>query len=278
LSKAAKDALKQWVYEPYLINSKPQPVQFTVIVKFNLDPKRKKHKKTKLVKKLTLLKNTQIFYPEVAKRARVSGIVRIEASINEKGEVTNVKVLSGHPMLTPAARGAVVTWKFKPVTKDGKPVKTDIHIQVSFSPDSRVKIQKSIVKKDSGVPDMWPTKGYLTWTFKEITNAKTKKKFFHKGIDIAAKRGSKIIAPAAGKILKSTFEKRWGKYLVIDHGNGYISKYAHLDELKVKKGDKVKKGYLIGLVGNTGVSKGPHLHWEVHYKGKAIDPLKLIKE
>ncbi len=286
LGKAASDALKQWVYEPFLINNKPQPVQFTVIVKFHLDPKKKKLKEAEPVNNLILINGTPPAYPETAKRARVSGTVRIETTINEKGDVTNVKVLNGHPLLTPAARAAVVNWKFKPVTMEGKPVKTDAHIQINFTPDLNVKIHNSIVKKETGIPDIWPARGYLTLTFgekrpvNEKGNITTKKGKFieHKGVDIAAKRGSNVVAPAGGKVIEAKFYKYYGKMVTIDHGNGYTSKYAHLDELKVKKGQRVKKGSLIGLVGNTGVSTGPHLHWEVHYKGKAIDPLKLIKE
>ncbi len=87
-----------------------------------------------------------------------------------------------------------------------------------------------------------------------------------------------MIAPAAGTILEAKFFNYYGKTIIIDHGNGYTSKYAHLDELIARKGDKVKKGDLIGLVGNTGQSTAPHLHWEVHFKEKPVDPIKLIKE
>ncbi|MCK5220379.1 MAG: M23 family metallopeptidase, partial [Candidatus Aminicenantes bacterium] len=157
---------------------------------------------------------------------------------------------------------------------------------VKYNLDNKRPKKIKPVKKISNIPDIWPAKGYLTLTFGDERRTdktgmvvKQKGKIIkHKGVDIAAKRGSKVIAPATGKVIEAKIFKYYGKMVILDHGNGYISKYAHLDELKVKKGKKVKKGSLIGLVGSTGTSTAPHLHWEVHYKGKPVDPLKLIKE
>ncbi|MCK5005581.1 MAG: TonB family protein, partial [Candidatus Aminicenantes bacterium] len=262
LNSAAVNAVKRWVYEPYIINKVVKPVKFTVIMKFRLDGGKKKTiKKTKTTKDLVFLKGKSPEYPEVAKKARVSDTVSIKATINEKGNVTNVQVLRGHPLLTGPSRESVMTWKFKPVLENGKPVKKDINIKVKFLPDFKVKTYKSIVYEDTGIPNIWPARGYLTWVFGERVDKKTKKKFFHKGVDIAAKEKSKIIAPANGIVTFAASKGKHGNLIIIDHQNNYISKYAHLYSMKVKAGDKVKKGDVIGLVGSTGQSNGSHLHW-----------------
>ena len=96
----------------------------------------------------------------------------------------------------------------------------------------------------------------------------------HTGIDFAAKRGTPIYATGDGVISKV---KRslggYGNELEISHGFGYVTKYAHLQNFNVEHGQKVKRGDVIGYVGNTGRSTAPHLHYEVIYKGKKVNPV-----
>jgi murein DD-endopeptidase MepM/ murein hydrolase activator NlpD len=100
----------------------------------------------------------------------------------------------------------------------------------------------------------------------------------HKGIDIAAPTGTKVYAAGSGKVLKITSsDDGYGNCIVIEHGYGFVSRYAHLSGFKIKEGDEVKKGDLIGLVGSTGRSTGPHLHYEIEKDGEKIDPKKYIK-
>jgi murein DD-endopeptidase MepM/ murein hydrolase activator NlpD len=100
----------------------------------------------------------------------------------------------------------------------------------------------------------------------------------HKGIDISAEIGTKVYAAGSGKIMRiASSEDGYGNCIVIDHGFGFVSRYAHLSGFKVKEGDEVKKGDLIGLVGNSGRSTGPHLHYEIEKEGEKIDPKKFIK-
>ncbi len=94
----------------------------------------------------------------------------------------------------------------------------------------------------------------------------------HKGVDLVAKRGAKIMAAGKGEVIKAGYSMGYGKCVKINHGYGYVSVYAHMSKIKVKKGQKVKHGDLIGLVGNTGRSTGPHLHYEVQINGKAVNP------
>jgi len=95
----------------------------------------------------------------------------------------------------------------------------------------------------------------------------------HDGMDFAAATGTPIYATANGTIEKSTYDRGgYGKHVIINHGFGYKTLYAHMNEIKASKGSTVKRGDVIGYVGNTGLSIGPHLHYEVHYKGKKENP------
>jgi murein DD-endopeptidase MepM/ murein hydrolase activator NlpD len=97
-------------------------------------------------------------------------------------------------------------------------------------------------------------------------------KRMHYGVDIVAERGADIYASGKGTIILAGYNRGFGKCVKIDHGYGYISVYAHMSKITVKKGQEVTRGDLIGLVGNTGLSTGPHLHYEVRINNKAVDP------
>lgn len=94
----------------------------------------------------------------------------------------------------------------------------------------------------------------------------------HQGVDIAGKRGSPILAPAKGQVCLATYQANLGNLLEIDHGNGYVSRYGHLDRFAVKEGDWVQEGEQIACLGSTGRASGPHLHYELRYRGKLVNP------
>ena len=97
---------------------------------------------------------------------------------------------------------------------------------------------------------------------------------FHKGIDFTAPRGTAIQATGNGTVIEAKIQRSgFGKHVKIDHGYGYVTVYAHMNSIEVKAGDKVVKGQQIGTIGNTGLSTAPHCHYEVHYNGKAINPI-----
>ena len=128
----------------------------------------------------------------------------------------------------------------------------------------------------AATPSIWPTKGWLTSNFGYRKSPFTGKKTMHSGLDIANKSGTLIVAPADGIVSYSDVKSGFGKVLVIDHGYGYSTFYGHCSKLKKKVGEKVKRGDDIALVGNTGNSTGPHLHYEVRVSGVATDPMKYI--
>ncbi len=95
---------------------------------------------------------------------------------------------------------------------------------------------------------------------------------FHKGMDFSAPRGTEIYATGNAKVAFAGWNSGYGKCVYLNHGYGYVTRYAHMSKIKVKKGQKVKRGQVIGLVGNTGKSTGPHLHYEVRKNGKVMNP------
>lgn len=99
----------------------------------------------------------------------------------------------------------------------------------------------------------------------------------HKGLDFGASKGSRISAPAGGKVVSAGFNHGgYGNLVVLDHGNGFTTKYAHMNKIYVKKGDKVEYNQAIGEVGNSGRSTGSHLHYEILYRGVNVDPLPFV--
>jgi len=100
---------------------------------------------------------------------------------------------------------------------------------------------------------------------------------FHAGIDMAAKKGSPITTKARGIVKRAFYNGGYGKFVEIDHKNGFTTRYAHMNEILVKKGDYLEVGDLIGKVGSTGRSTGAHLHYEALYKGHAVNPNNFLK-
>ncbi|MBB5517281.1 peptidoglycan DD-metalloendopeptidase family protein [Amphiplicatus metriothermophilus] len=126
-----------------------------------------------------------------------------------------------------------------------------------------------------------PVNGPITLDFAvSFTDGLGRARRVHQGVDIRAPRGAPVTAPADGVIVAATdvYEDKpaWGKVVVIDHGNGLVTRYAHLDSYAVRKGDRVKAGQTIARVGATGDVAGPHLHFETLIDGTRVDPLSLV--
>ena len=96
---------------------------------------------------------------------------------------------------------------------------------------------------------------------------------FHEGMDFSANVGTPVYVTGNGKVTQAGWDGLYGNSITIDHGFGYVTRYAHLSKIKVRRGQKVIRGEVIGEVGSTGKSTGPHLHYEVHVKGKVVNPV-----
>lgn len=99
----------------------------------------------------------------------------------------------------------------------------------------------------------------------------------HTGIDFRGKRGEKVFATGAGVVIQANRNGNYGNFVMIDHGNGYTSSFAHLERFMVKKGDRVERGQVIGKIGSSGRTTGAHLHYEVCLKKTPINPARLMK-
>ena len=133
--------------------------------------------------------------------------------------------------------------------------------------------QKNIL---ASTPAIRPTKGWFSSGFGYRTSPFTGRRTFHKGLDIANKTHTPIIASADGVVAFAGKKGGMGLMIKIDHGHGMATRYGHLSKINVKRGEAVERGDVIGLMGNTGRSTGPHLHYEVRLNGVAVNPIKYI--
>jgi len=132
--------------------------------------------------------------------------------------------------------------------------------------------------REQVIPSGQPLKhGFISSTFGRRTDPFTGKKKYHKGIDFVGKRGSEVLAVAAGVVTRAERMSGYGNVVEIRHADGYITRYAHNQENLVKEGDRVEKGEPIAMLGSTGHSTGPHVHFEVRRNGKIINPARFIK-
>ncbi|MFI3272244.1 MAG: M23 family metallopeptidase [Pseudomonadota bacterium] len=128
----------------------------------------------------------------------------------------------------------------------------------------------------AATPSIWPTTGKLTSRFGWRSSPTSGASTFHKGIDIARNNGAPIIAPADGTVTFVGRQSGYGNCVEIRHANGISTMYAHMKSYTVKRGQNVKRSDVIGYVGNSGRSTGPHLHYEVRVDGVPVDPMKYI--
>ncbi len=137
---------------------------------------------------------------------------------------------------------------------------------------------KSVNSKVNYGKYLKPAQGKITSKYGKRTHPITGKESFHTGIDIAGSTGNNIIASLSGKVVSSGwYNSVYGNVIIINHGNNIQTFYAHLDKTLVKKGQDVKAGDVVGKMGSTGLSTGPHLHFEIRINGEHVDPLKRIK-
>lgn len=132
------------------------------------------------------------------------------------------------------------------------------------------------LREERLIPSVWPVRGNITSGYGVRVNPFTGRKEFHTGIDISAPYGAPVIAPADGKVREIWNDKFLGLAMRIEHGRGIETVYGHLAKVLVKEGEKVSRGQKIALVGNSGRSTGPHLHYEIWVKKQPVDPLRYV--
>ncbi len=131
------------------------------------------------------------------------------------------------------------------------------------------------------IPNLWPVKGgigHISMYYGQNENPIYGSWYMHKGIDISTFRsGDSILSTADGKVVTVAYDIGLGNYVIIEHKYGFLTRYAHMKASRVQKGQVVRQGDVVGYIGNTGLSTGPHLHYEIHLGTETIDPLQFLK-
>ena len=130
----------------------------------------------------------------------------------------------------------------------------------------------------ASTPSIWPVRGYFSDKFGNRKDPFTGMPDFHPGIDVSTPRGTKVLAPADGVVTYRGRRGAYGNTIVIDHGFGIVTRYAHLEAYEVRPGQRVQRGDVIGFVGSSGRSTAPHLHYEVWVDDQLQNPIKFILE
>lgn len=131
------------------------------------------------------------------------------------------------------------------------------------------------------IPSIWPIKGgigHISMNFGQNENPFTGQFYIHKGIDLSTYRqGDPIVTTADGQVVTVDFDPGgFGNYVIIKHKHGFYTRYAHMLSVRVKTGQRVQQGDVIGYIGNTGLSTGPHVHYEVHIGSDVVDPYRYL--
>lgn len=204
--------------------------------------------------------------------------IRIIANINNPSEKDNLFGVGGSipEDLDPKL----------PLTEKHNSLMREMHEQtreLSLASVSQEKVFESLIndlkrKRNllSSTPSIWPAKGWLSSGFGNRISPFTGLREFHKGLDISSREGTKVIATADGVVTFAGRNGLYGNMIKIDHGHGMMTRYGHLEKMLKKRGDAVKRGDVIGLMGNTGRSTGPHVHYEVFLNGLPVNPKKYI--
>jgi murein DD-endopeptidase MepM/ murein hydrolase activator NlpD len=129
----------------------------------------------------------------------------------------------------------------------------------------------------NSAPNLWPVEGQVTGSFGERIDPFNGEGAFHSGVDIGSSYGQRIIAPADGVVTATETMGGYGKAIMIDHGNAISTRYGHLSGFAVTAGQRVHRGDVIGYVGESGRSTGPHLHYEVRINNTPVNPYKYLR-
>ena len=165
------------------------------------------------------------------------------------------------------------------VDAEARRIQNEINEKVEALRREEEKRQLAEANRVRGTGDLrWPAGagGYITSGFGTRLHPVFKVYRFHSGIDIGVDHGTNVLAADRGWVITSAYNASYGNYIVISHGNGMTTLYAHLSSRRVSEGVEVQKGQVIGLVGSTGVSTGPHLHFEVSVNGQKVNPERYL--
>ena len=208
--------------------------------------------------------------------------IRSFLGVEKSGEETNGLGQGGEPspdLSTIAPNDAMasgsVPFPTKPMEvsalQRAKSLETDLNELVETMRSQRQSWDSTPSIMPISVSDYWFSSGF-GWRRSPFTGLKE----FHNGLDISSAKGTAIIAPADGTVVKRGYDKYLGKFLKIDHGRKIVTTYGHLSAYNVSPGQKVHRGDIVALMGNTGLSTGHHLHYMIKVKDRCVNPLHYI--
>jgi len=205
--------------------------------------------------------------------ARVRSLVRINESMGpglagRKTRQTGLGGLETQETVAQTRLDRLLDLRFEQLRKDVLVDVKDLEVICEELDGRRIVLESA--------PAIWPVRGILSSGFGVRISPFTDTKVFHHGLDIIARPGAPVMAASGGVVVRSGYESLFGNLVVLDHGYGYRTLYAHLGERAVATGDVVGKGESLGTVGATGRTTGPHLHYEVHVNGLAVNPSRFL--
>jgi len=218
---------------------------------------------------LAQLESRQISFADKLTRAALARTARAEAAIRDFG--LNPSILS--PQSGKAAGGPYI-----PLFTDGE---KQLHPTLKRLNDALLQmdhVERILLAIPSAMPTGTPDMAMMTSSFGYRRDPFNGSGAMHSGIDFKGRSGQPVLSAARGTITHAGWKSGYGKTVEITHGNGLMTRYAHLSGIQVKAGQKVKRGIQVGAMGSTGRSTGTHLHFEVRLNGAAINPLPFLKE
>ena len=206
---------------------------------------------------------------EETERAQISELEQMRSAANRKAHKL-AKILSKQGLRVPemsAIGGPLIQ------LKGGSRFDTSIQAL-----NTSLEMLETVRRVAKSLPHGSPTPGQrISSRYGSRRDPFTGSRAMHGGLDFKAKRGTRVRATASGTIIKAGRMGGYGKLIEIDHGGGITTRYAHLSKIHVKIGQKITRGKVIGRVGSTGRSTGPHLHYEVRRKGRALNPIHYVR-
>lgn len=215
-------------------------------------------------------------------------VLRKQLAFLEESE-KRVRMVFGLPEISPAVRalgtgGSVVPLASSPSAVDLQTYDAESEVdrllrRCSFERENYDAIYQELLARKSRLdctPSVYPLNGYLARGYGVKPDPFTGESRLHSGVDIAAGIGTPVHATADGRVELAEYQPQFGNIITIDHGDGVKTCYGHLSRFAVKAKTKVHRGDVIGYVGNTGYSTGPHCHYEVHVSGRAVNPMNYI--
>jgi murein DD-endopeptidase MepM/ murein hydrolase activator NlpD len=196
-------------------------------------------------------------------------------------QVDRLKARSGlredRPQSREFGRGGPVA---RPLTAEELLSNAETHAsQLSEELSDRVEpALENVLAAENAIPQGLPLdiNTEITSDFGKRTNPFGYNQEFHDGLDFAGKTGDPVLATASGTVIEAGWGNGYGQYVALDHGNGYTTLYAHLSEISIELGDELDRGQTLGLLGSTGRSTGPHLHYSIFKNDEAIDPQPFL--